>query len=401
MPISTKAARFVAVLMVFSLVLSLALPVSSSAEGSGSKPAQGTPAGLDIKAASAILMDARSGQILFEKNAHDPRPPASVTKIMTLVVAFEALQAGKITLEDQVVGSEYASSMKGTTIFLSTGETWSMADMLKAIAVGSANDASVAVAEHIAGSHEKFVEMMNQKAQELGMHNTQFKNATGLPAEGHYMSAYDIAVLSRYAFKFPELIRLSSIYLDYIQGPRKDKFMLDNKNKLLKFYPGTNGLKTGMTNEAGYCISAAALRDGTQLIAVVLGSESRDMRSKETKQLLDYGFANYASVLVAKGGEAQSDVKVFRGRKDRVSVATAEDFAVSINKGDRAKLKKEIVLNKSVNAPIRKGDKLGDIVAIIDGQEVERAPLLALEDVPKTSIAGLTLKFFGGLFRFR
>jgi D-alanyl-D-alanine carboxypeptidase (penicillin-binding protein 5/6) len=215
------------------------------------------------------------------------------------------------------------------------------------------------------------------------------------------MSAYDIAVLSRYAFKFPELIRLSSIYLDYIQGPRKDKFMLDNKNKLLKLYPGSNGLKTGMTNEAGYCIAATALRDGTQLIAVVLGSESRDMRSKETKQLLDYGFANYASVLVAKGGEAQSDVKVFRGRKDRVSVATPEDFAVSINKGDKGKLKKEIVLNKSVNAPIRKGDKLGDIVAIVDGQEIERAPLLALEDVGKTSIPGLTLKFFGGLFRFR
>lgn len=401
MPISAKTARYVAKIVAFSLIFSLALPVSAAAEGSGSRPAQAAPAGLDIKSPSAILMDARSGKILFEKNAHDPRPPASVTKIMTLVLAFEALQAGKITLEDKVVGSEHASSMRGTTIFLSPGETWSMADMLKAIAVGSANDASVAVAEHIAGSHEAFVEMMNQKAKELGMHNTQFKNATGLAAEGHYMSAYDIAILSRYAFKFPELIKLSSIYLDYIQGPRKDKFMLDNKNKLLKFYPGTNGLKTGMTSEAGYCISATALRDGTQLIAVIMGAESRDQRSKETKQLLDYGFANYTSVLVARGGEAQSDVKVFRGRKDRVSVATPEDFAVSINKGDRGKLKKEIILKKDITAPIRKGDKLGDIVASVDGEEVDRAPLLAVEDVPKTSIPGLTFKFLGNLFRFR
>ena len=343
-----------------------------------------------LKSPSGILMEARSGRVLFQKNAHERRNPASVTKIMTLIVAFDAIRDGKVKHEDQVTISDEAAKQIGTIIFADTGETFTLADLIKSVAVGSANDAAVAVGEHISGSVEAFVQEMNQKAKALGMHDTQFQNPTGLSAEGHFTSAHDIAVMSRYAaINYPELIKLTSIYGEDLQVPWRNNgptFRLWNNNKLLTWYPGADGLKTGWTEAAGYCLAATATRDGVRMISVIMGADTWKVRNAEAAKLLDYGFSNYTSVELAPKGKALAEVRVARGKVPKVSVVPQDLFAVSVAKGDKGKVKTEVQLPKRLEAPVRAGQVVGEIIATMDGKEIARMKLVSAAEVQKANL---------------
>lgn len=362
-------------------------------------PAVTTEPAIPIKSPSAILMEATSGRVLFQKNPHDRRTPASVTKIMTLIVAFDALRQGKVKMTDKVTVSEEAAEQVGTIIFADTGETFTLQELLLSIAVGSANDSAVAVAEHIAGSAEAFVQAMNAKAKELGMHDTQFRNTTGLPAEGHFTSAYDIAVMSRYAaVNYPELLKLTSVYGADLSVPwRKNGpvFRLWNNNKLLTWYPGADGLKTGWTEAAGYCLAATAKQSGVRMIAVVMGSDTPKLRNAEVAKLLDYGFANYTAVELAPKGKALGTVSVSRGKASLVVAVPQSTFAVGVAKGEQSKVKSELKLQKRVEAPVKAGQVVGEMIATMDGREIGRMPLVAATDVPKANVwqmMGIQLK---------
>jgi serine-type D-Ala-D-Ala carboxypeptidase (penicillin-binding protein 5/6) len=362
----------------------------------GAKAPQAAPAPqagkepVTIKSPSAILIEARSGRVLYQKNAHERRNPASVTKIMTLIVTFDAIRDGKVKPEDKVTISDEAAKQVGTIIFADTGETFALADLVQSVAVGSANDAAVAVAEHVSGSVEAFVQAMNAKAKELGMHDTQFQNPTGLSAEGHFTSAYDIAQMSRYAANnYPELIKLTSIYGADLQVPwRKNgpTFRLWNNNKLLTWYPGADGLKTGWTEAAGYCLAATAVKDGVRMISVIMGAETWKVRNAEAARLMDYGFSNYTAVELAPKGKAIGLVSVSRGKLGHVEAVPQMTFAVSVAKGEQAKVKTEVKLNKRVEAPVTAGQVLGEMIATMDGKEIGRVHLVAKVAVPRANL---------------
>lgn len=362
---------------------------SPGSELEAAAPAEkGSP--IALKSPSAILMEARSGRVLFQKNAHERRNPASVTKVMTLIVAFDAIRDGKVKNEDQVTISDEAAKQIGTIIFADTGETFTFGELLKSVAVGSANDAAVAVAEHVSGSVEAFVAEMNKKASALGMHDTQFQNPTGLSAEGHFTSAHDIAVMSRYAaVNYPELIRLTSIYGEDLQVPwRKNgpTFRLWNNNKLLTWYPGADGLKTGWTEAAGYCLAATATKDGIRMISVIMGADTWKLRNAEAAKLLDYGFSNYTAVELAPKGKPLAELKVARGKVPMVKVIPQDLFAVSVAKGEKGKVKAEVQLPKRLDAPVQAGQVVGEMIATMDGKEIARMKLVAAEGVPKANM---------------
>jgi D-alanyl-D-alanine carboxypeptidase (penicillin-binding protein 5/6) len=352
--------------------------------------AAGKEAPVNIKSPSAILIEARSGRVLFEKHSHDRRNPASVTKIMTLIVAFDAIRGGKVKPEDKVLISDEAAKQIGTIIFADSGETFALAELLRSVAVGSANDAAVAVAEHVSGSVEAFVQAMNAKAKELGMNDTQFQNPTGLSAENHLTSAYDIAMMSRYAANnYPELVRLTSVYGDDLQVPwRKNgpTFRLWNNNKLLTWYPGADGLKTGWTQAAGYCLAATAVKNKVRMISVIMGAENSKLRNAEAARLLDYGFSNYTAVELAPTEKTVGMVIVTRGKLARVEAVPQMLFAVSVAKGEQGKVKTEVRLNKRIEAPVKAGQVLGEMIATLDGKEIGKMPLVARTEVAQANI---------------
>lgn len=352
-------------------------------------PAQQGTAPVAIDSPSAVLMEARSGRVLFAKNANERRNPASVTKVMTLIVAFDAVRDGKVKMDDKVTISDEAAKQVGTIIFADTGETFGLAELLKSVAVGSANDAAVAVGEHVSGSVDAFVEAMNAKAKELGMMDTQFKNPTGLSADGHLTSAYDIALMSRYAaLNYPELMRLTSIYGADLEVPwRKNgpTFRLWNNNKLLTWYPGADGLKTGWTEAAGYCLAATAVKQDVRMISVVMGAETWKKRNAEAAKLLDFGFSNYTAVELAPRNKPVAIVNVSRGKLPGVAVIPQQLFAVSVAKGEQKKVTTEIKLPKRVDAPIQQGQVLGEMIARMDGKEIGKMSLVASVAVPKAS----------------
>lgn len=365
-----------------------ASPVVASTDSGAATEREQPP--IQITAPSAILMEASTGQVIFEKNAHERRNPASITKIMTLIVAFDAIRDGKVKLDDKVTISEEAAKQVGTIIFADEGETFTLAELLKSVAVGSANDAAVAVAEHVSGSVEAFVQAMNAKAKELGMKDTEFKNPTGLSAEGHLTSAYDIALMSRYAvLNYPELVELTSIYEADLQVPWRRNgpiFKLWNNNKLLTWYPGADGLKTGWTQAAGYCLAATASRNGLRMISVIMGADTWKKRNAEAAKLLDYGFANYTSVELAGKDQKVGEVAVSRGKAVTVDAVAKAPFAVGIPKGAQDRLQSEVRLERSVQAPVKQGQVLGEIVATLDGKELARMPVVAAADVPRASL---------------
>lgn len=357
---------------------------------------QGTvaAAGPEVSAKSAVLMDVETGQLLQEQNAHDRLAPASVTKVMTLLLIMEAIDSGVIDWKDTVTTSEAAAAKGGSQIYLKVGETMSVADMVKSIAVSSANDCACAMAEHLEGSEDAFVEKMNQRAKELGMEDSHFVNCTGLDdgenAKEHKTSAYDIAIMSRELLKYhPKIKEYTTIWMDTVRG---GAFGLSNTNKMVRFYPGTTGLKTGFTSQAGYCLSASAVRDEMELIAVVMGCETSKARFAATKQLLDYGFANYALVSPQWGPNA---VAVKLGTKETVSAVPASQDAVLIEKAQQGQVHQETELLESVEAPVSRGQRLGTLWIRVGEQVLKEIPLVAEESVEKLTFS----QIFGRVLR--
>ncbi|MBX6349909.1 MAG: D-alanyl-D-alanine carboxypeptidase [Clostridia bacterium] len=390
---------------VLALALSLAAPSAvrpAFAQGEDASSgvtalAPGAPA---LASPSAVLMDALSGRILLAKNPHDRRNPASVTKLMTLAVALDALAAGQVGWSDPVTTSPHAASMGGSQVFLSPGETFSFGDLVAAVAIASANDAAMAVAEHVAGSEEGFVRRMQALAEAIGMRDSTFRNPHGLDADGHVMSAYDIALLSRYLIlRHPELLRLTRTWMRPFREPPRE-FVLVNTNKLLKRYPGVDGLKTGWTSAAGYSVSITAQRGETRLVAVVLGAPTAADRWSDITRMLDWGFANFASVVVARAGETVGRVAVDAGRARAVAVAPASLVAVTVGKGEADEVESRLELPARVAAPVAKGDVLGRIVVRAPGQSELSAPLAAQAEVPRAGLSLLLVRLVRAFWPF-
>ena len=346
---------------------------------------------LPTTAKSVILMEQSTKNVLYENNADEQLSIASVTKIMTMLLIAEALESGKITMQDMVPVSERAMSMGGSTMFLEAGEELSVYEMLKGIAVASANDGCVAMAEFISGSVETFVDEMNQKAQHLGMTNTNFVNTNGLDAEGHYSSARDVALMSAELLKHEMIFEFTTIWTDKMHN---GEFDLANTNKLIRFYPGANGLKTGSTSKALCCLSATAKRDDMQLIAVVLGSPTSNDRFQDARTLLDYGFSSYAVDKLSKSGEKIADVKVKKGSHELVSVSAAEDYSMLLAKADKGKSEKNVLLPEEIKAPVKKGDKVGKIEFMLNGEKVGEVDVVADNDVEKKSFGQFLSEIF-------
>ena len=345
-------------------------------------PAQAVNMELPVK--SAILMDVATGTILYEQDAHTPLAPASVTKVMTMLLIMEAIDSGAITWQDTVTTSESAAAKGGSQVYLKVGESMSVSDMVKAIAVSSANDCACAMAEHIAGSETAFVEKMNQRAKELGMNDTKFVNCTGLDddaaATDHKTSAHDIALMSRQLLKnHPDIKKYTTIWMDTL---RNGTFGLSNTNKMVRFYPGATGLKTGFTSKAGYCLSASAQRDGMELVAVVMGAKTSAERFSACKSLLDYGFSTYA--LVTPEVEEMS-VPVKLGTEDRVMAVPAEDPTLLMEKAQKNMVTTEISLEEGVNAPVSRGQKLGMLTVKAGEYVLKQIPMIAEEGVSRLS----------------
>jgi len=338
-------------------------------------------------AKSAILIDMDTATIIYKKNSNQPLPPASMTKIMTLLLIMDALEQGKISLQDKVRISENAASMGGSQVFLEVGEDITVEELLKAIAIVSANDAAVAMAEHVAGSLEVFIQMMNEKAKELKLENTVFKNVTGLPEEGHFSSAKDMAIMARELLKYQDITKYTKIYQDYIRKDTSSPFWLVNTNKLVRFYEGADGLKTGYTAEAKYCLTATAKKGDFRVIAVIMGAPSSKIRNKEISQMLDYAFNQYTNHIIYKKGDIVTNVKVIRGSKNDVAVSPPLQASILIKKGEKIsdyKFELNIVQNKF--APVKKGEVLGYLeVKNKDNNIIQKYPLIANENVEKAN----------------
>lgn len=379
--------KLLALIGVFSLFITSSFSVSAPALG----------AEIEINAASAVLMDAASGKILFEKEADKELAPASVTKLMTLLVAADAIDKGKVSLTDKVVGSENAASLGGSQIYLEPGETLSLEEMLISIAVGSANDACVAVAEHISGTHEAFVEEMNKKAKDLGLQHTHFVNAYGLPADGHYTSARDLAIIGRAALNYPLIMKLTGTK-EY--DLREGKFKLWNTNKLLWWYEGADGFKTGWTSEAHYCLASTVQRDGLRLIAVVMGVPQVRGHFAESIKLYNYGFAKYAYKEVAPAKQKQGVVKVRKGAENELTAVTEKSLGVTIEKGNDKNLWVESKLSPEVNAPVKAGQKLGELLLYSGNELLATTDLVAEKSVEKAGAGQQIKRSFQKIFGF-
>ena len=355
-------------------------------------PLRAQAANLEVAGKSAILMDMTTGTVLFEQNAHEKLAPASVTKVMTMLLIMEAVDSGKIGWDDAVTASEAAAAKGGSQIYLKAGETMTVTDMVKSIAVSSANDCACAMAEHIAGSESAFVDMMNRRASELGMNDTQFANCTGLDDEAdastHYTSAYDIALMSReLMLNHPDIQKFTTIWMDTV---RDGAFGLANTNKLIRFYSGATGLKTGYTSAAGYCLSATAERDGLSLIAVVMGAKTSQDRFSACKSMLDYGFANYALVTPELSGSNAVSVKL--GHSGAVNAVPGEAVQLLIDKGQKSSVTTEITLDESVTAPVSQGQRLGTLTVRAGEQVLSEIPMVAETAVARLRWSDMMLR---------
>ncbi|MBE6922813.1 MAG: D-alanyl-D-alanine carboxypeptidase [Ruminococcaceae bacterium] len=369
-------------ILALSLLLALLLPLLPRAGA----------AALEVEGKSAVLMDAATGTVLYEKNAHEKLAPASVTKVMTLLLIMEAVDSGKIGWNDTVTASETAAAKGGSQIYLKVGETMSVTDMVKSIAVSSANDCACAMAEHLAGSEGAFVELMNARVKELGMNDTHFVNCTGLDdgpeAENHKTSAYDIALMSRELLvSHPDIKKFTTIWMDTV---RNGTFGLSNTNKLIRFYPGATGLKTGFTSGAGYCLSATAEREGMELIAVVMGAETSQGRNAACKTLLDYGFANYALVTPEVTGDAAVPVRL--GTDGTVPAVPGENPRLLIDKALKSGVTTDMQLEPEITAPVAEGQQLGLLTVRSGDQVLAQVPMVAAREVPRMTWGQLLVR---------
>lgn len=364
-------------------------------------PVYAEPPAIDAK--SYILMEASTGTILSESNSDEPLPPASVTKIMTLLLIYEAVNSGKIKWSDMVSVSEHAASMGGSQIFLEPNEQQSVETLTKSIAIASANDAAVAMAEFVGGSEESFVAMMNEKAKNLGMKNTTFVNACGLDAEGHKMSAKDIALMSRELItKYPDVKKYTTTWQDTITHTTSKgttEFGLTNTNKLIKWYKDATGLKTGSTGKALYCLSGTAIRDDMELIAVVMAAPDPKVRFQTDMKLLDYGFANYKLQKGKDVGEVVGETSVYKGMSDTVKGTVASPLNIVTPKENKNEINFKVEFSDSISAPVNKGDKIGEIIYYSNNKEIARCNVVAQNDVAKAGFVknvGRLLKFWVG-----
>lgn len=348
-------------------------------------------------AKSAILIDASTGQVLFEKNSHEKLAPASMTKIMSMLVIVESIEKGIIHWDDMVTASSNASGMGGSQILLETGEQMKVEDMFKGVAVASGNDAVVALAEAVAGTTDEFVKMMNQKVKELGLKDTNFKNPHGLDEANHYSSAYDMAMIARELVKYEKVLTFTSIYEDYLRKGTSKEFWLVNTNKLVRFYNGVDGLKTGYTKEAGYCLTATAKKNDLRLISVVMGEETNGLRSSETSSILDYGFAQYKSTELVKKGDVVAEVEVEKAKKQTVSVITKENASILMKKTEKmGEITYEPQIDK-IKAPVKVGDKVGILNVKEDGKLVKQVELTVKEDIKEANILELYIRYLSDL----
>ncbi|WP_295615758.1 D-alanyl-D-alanine carboxypeptidase family protein [uncultured Intestinimonas sp.] len=357
------------------------------------QPAAGAAAAPEVEAGAAVLMERETGTVLYESHSHDKLEPASVTKIMTLLLVMEAIDGGTVRLEDVITVSSSAAAMGGSQVYLKEGEQMTVDELLKAVAVVSANDAAVALAEHLAGSEAAFVERMDRRAAELGMKDTNFVNCTGLPAAGHLTSAYDIALMSRALMAHPKIRDYTTIWMDTIRG---GQFQLSNTNKLVRFYSGCTGLKTGSTDSALYCLSATAEREGMELIAVVLKSPTSQKRFDGARALLDYGFANY-TLLDVGPDEAIPPVEVRLGEVEQVQPILGQSGRILVEKAQLDQVTTQVRLAEDVEAPVEQGQKLGEVVVLVDGEERQVLPLVADQGVERLTIPGIFLRFMRAL----
>ncbi|GHI01445.1 D-alanyl-D-alanine carboxypeptidase family protein [Neobacillus kokaensis] len=381
--------RVVSITAILVLFMGLAIPSAFAAEEKKS-----TEIVTDVR--SAILLERDTGKILFEKNSNEKLPPASMTKIMTMLLIMEAIDKGKLSWDEKIRTSEFAASMGGSQIFLEAGEEMTTKDMLKGIAIASGNDASVAMAERIAGSEEAFVDMMNEKAKELGLKHTFFKNTTGLPESGHYSSAYDMAIMAKELLKYEDITKFTGVYEGYLRENTDKKFWLVNTNKLVRFYPGVDGLKTGFTAEAKYCLTATAEKDGMRVIAVVFGAPTSKDRNAQITKMLDYAYSQFQTHPMYKRNHVISQAKVSKGQEKIVEAMTSESLSLLTKKGEKTKdVKQKVIIQKNLKAPIHKGDKVGTIKLIRDGKVVLESPLVAKNDVKEASWWTLYKRAFG------
>ncbi|RCW40878.1 MULTISPECIES: D-alanyl-D-alanine carboxypeptidase family protein [unclassified Halanaerobium] len=351
----------------------------------------------DVSLESAILIEAETGQHLFEKNINEKLPPASITKIMTLLIAMEKIEEGTISLDDEVTISRFAESMGGSQIFLAANTRVKMSDLLKAVTIASANDASVAVGEAIAGTYSNFISMMNEKAKQLGMDDTNFVNSTGLPDPSgeHYSTAEDISIMARELVKYDQVLEWASIWVDHIQLPNREA-MLVNTNKLIKSYPSMDGLKTGHTDEAGYCLVATAKKGDSRLISVVLKGESQLEREEATIRLLDYGFNSFSKKQMAKKGDKIQNIRLPGGAKKVIEGEVAENFYVMIQKGQENSLHQEVKVDE-LTAPVNKGEKIGTLTVYQNDNIIGEVDVIAAETVKR---ANFIVRSWRGLIGF-
>ena len=333
-------------------------------------------------AKSAILIERDTGEILFDKNAHQKLSPASMTKIMTLLLVMEAIDKGNLTLNEMIRVSERASSMGGSQVFLEAGEEMSVEDLLKAIAIASGNDASVALAERLAGSEEAFVKMMNDKAKELNLENTKFQNSSGLPADDHYSTSYDIAVISKELLKYETITDYTSIYEDYLRKGEENEFWLVNTNKLVRFYSGVDGLKTGYTNEAKYCLAATAKRDDMRVIAVVMGSDTVKERNATISQMLDYAFNHFETKKLFDKGDTITSIRLLKAENKNIPIVASESVSTLYKKGESIDdITQMVELNETFDLPLQIGDQVGTLTVKQGDEMLSETPLTVDQQV--------------------
>ena len=381
--------RLISLMVIFFLFTSLGIPSAWASEKQSTTDIAG-----NVK--SAILIERDTGKVLYEKNSQEKLPPASMTKIMTMLLIMEAIDQGKLSWNEKIRTSEYAASMGGSQIFLEPGEEMTTKQMLMGIAIGSGNDAAVAMAERIAGSEDAFVDMMNKKAKQLGLKHTFFKNTTGLPVSGHFSSAYDMAIMAKELLKYEDITKFTGMYEGYLRENTDKKFWLVNTNKLVRFYPGVDGLKTGFTAEAKYCLTATAQKNGMRVIAVVFGAPTSKERNAQVTKMLNYAFSQYQTHPMFKRNQPIAKANISKGKEKSVEAVTSEPLSLLTKKGEKTEdVKKKVILQKNLNAPIHKGDKLGTIKLIKDGKVILESSLVANKDVKEAGWWTLYKRSFG------
>lgn len=377
-------------------VFAMTLPVAAE-----EKSSDNSKANLAKGADSAILLERDTGKLLFDKNAHEKLPPASMTKIMTLLLIMEQLEKGSLKLDETVRVSERAASMGGSQIFLEAGEEMTVNDLLKGIAIASGNDASVAMAERVAGSEEEFVSLMNKKVKELKLKDTKFQNTTGLPADDHYSTAYDMAIIAKELLKYESITNYTSVYEDYLRKGQENEFWLVNTNKLVRFYPGVDGLKTGFTNEAKYCLTATAEKDGMRVIAVVMGAKTTKERNASVSEMLDYAFNKFQTNKLFEKGDVITTLRLTKAEKKQNDVVASESISTLHAKGDSVdNITTEVKMKQDLVLPIKKGDHVGTLI-VKDGDKVLSESQLTVKDtIEKASYYTLMKRSLQKLVKF-